>query len=61
MAKPQQDDGPRGRKKVVSRAEIIILAVIGFVLLSFGLQKCGLNVVKTTDDTELIHKPHQNR
>lgn len=46
-------------KKVITRGEIFILALIVFALLTFGLQKCGVGVVKTTDDTELIQKPHQ--
>ena len=48
-------------KKVINRTEIILLLLVGFVLLSFGLQKCGLPIMNTTDDTELIQKPHKNR
>lgn len=45
-------------RKVISRGEWIILIIIAIVLLTFGLNKCGVGVIKTTEDSEMIDRPH---
>jgi hypothetical protein len=45
-------------RKVITRGEIIILVILGFALLTFGLQKCGVKVVNTSEDSELLDRPH---
>jgi hypothetical protein len=37
------------------------LAVVFFILLSVVMQKCGINIMNQTEDSELIDKPHRNR
>lgn len=46
-------------RKVISRGEIIIIAILTFAILTFALQKCGVNVIKTTEESEMIERPHQ--
>lgn len=48
-------------EKVISRGEMVILAIVILAILSFALQKCGINVVNTTEESEIIHKPHGDR
>lgn len=47
-------------QKVISKGEIIILVILGFAILTFALQKCGVNVMKTSEDSEIIQRPHQD-
>ncbi len=46
-------------RKVLSRGEIIIIAIIGIIFLSFAMQKCGVDVMGTSEESEIIQKPHQ--
>lgn len=46
-------------RKVLSRGEIIIMVVIAIILLSFAMQKCGVDVMDTTEESEMIERPHQ--
>lgn len=46
-------------RKVISKGEIIIVAILGFAILTFALQKCGVNVIKTSEESEMIDRPHQ--
>lgn len=46
-------------QKVISKGEIIILLILGFAILTFALQKCGVNVMKTKENSEIIDRPHQ--
>jgi hypothetical protein len=45
-------------QKVVTKGEIFILVIIAIIILSFTLQKCGVNVMSTSEDAEMIDKPH---
>jgi hypothetical protein len=45
-------------RKVISRSEIIIMVIIGLVLLTLGLDKCGVDVIKKSEDSEIIERPH---
>ena len=45
-------------RKVLSRGEIIILAIVGLILLAFAMQKCGIDVAATSEESEIIDKPH---
>ncbi len=47
-------------RKVISRGEIIIVAILGFAILTFALQKCGVDVIKTSEESEMIDRPHQD-
>lgn len=47
-------------RKVISKGEIIIIAILGFAILTFALQKCGVDVMKTSEDSEIIQRPHDN-
>lgn len=47
-------------RKVISKGEIIILVILGFAILTFALQKCGVDVMKTSEDSEIIQRPHQD-
>jgi hypothetical protein len=38
---------------------LILLAIIAFAVLTFVLGKCGIGVIKTTEDSEIIDKPHK--
>lgn len=46
-------------QKVISKGEIIILVILGLAILTFTLQKCGVDVIKTSEDAEMIDRPHQ--
>jgi hypothetical protein len=46
-------------RKVISKGEIIILIILGFAILTFALQKCGAKVINTSEDSEIIQRPHQ--
>jgi len=45
-------------RKVISRFEWFVLIVIGVILLSIALQKCGVKVVNTKEDSQIIDRPH---
>ncbi|MCB0639499.1 MAG: hypothetical protein KDC54_22890 [Lewinella sp.] len=45
-------------RKVLSRFEIIIIIIIALVLLTLGLDKCGIDVIKKSEDSEMIDRPH---
>jgi hypothetical protein len=45
-------------RKVISRFEWFVLIVISLLLLSFALQKCGVNVLNVKEDSEIIDRPH---
>lgn len=47
-------------RKVISKGEIIILVILGFAILTFALQKCGVDVIKTSEESEMIDRPHQD-
>lgn len=46
-------------RKIVTKFEIVLLVIIGFIILTFTLKKCGLDVTKETEETEIIDRPHQ--
>lgn len=46
-------------KRSITPVEMILLVIVLFILLSFGLQKCGVKVFMQQDETQIIHKPHQ--
>lgn len=46
-------------RKVLSRVEIFILIVIAIVFLSLAMQKCGVDVTATSEESEIIDKPHR--
>lgn len=48
-------------EKVISRFEMVILAIVVLAILSFALQKCGVDVVSTSEESEIIQKPHRDR
>lgn len=52
-------DAPDNRKRGM-RWDWVFLALVLFVLFSYILQRCGINVVKQTDDSEIIDKPHRD-
>ena len=47
-------------KKLLSRWDVIWLLVTFFIILAVMLPKCGINMVQTTEESEIIHKPHQD-
>ena len=47
-------------RKILSRGELIIIAIISVILLSFALQKCGVDVMGTSEESEIIQRPHQD-
>lgn len=52
---------PEPRRRIISGWSMLWLAVIFFILISIVMQKCGINIMKQTEDSELIDKPHRNR
>lgn len=47
------------KRRVLKRGELILLLVALFILLTFVLQKMGVPIMSTTEDSELIQKPHE--
>jgi hypothetical protein len=47
------------KKRTINTFEILLLGIAVFILLSIGLQKCGVKVLNQKEDTQIIHKPHQ--
>ncbi len=47
------------KKRIVTPLEVLLLAIAIFILISIGLQQCGVKVFYRKDDTHIIHKPHQ--
>lgn len=47
------------KKRTINGFEMLLLGVALFILLSIGMQKCGVKVVNKKEDTQIIHKPHQ--
>lgn len=47
-------------RKVLSRVEIVILIIIALVFLSFAMQKCGVDVAATSEESEIIAHPHRD-
>lgn len=48
------------KKRSITPLELIMLVIALFIILSIGLQKCGVKVYRQQEDTEIIHKPHQD-
>jgi len=46
-------------RKVLSKVEIFILVVIAIIFLSFAMQKCGVDVAATSEESEIIDHPHR--
>lgn len=51
---------PENRRRVVSRWNMLWLSIVFFILLSVVMQKCGIKIMKQTEDSELIQKPHRD-
>lgn len=47
------------KRRVLKRGEWILLLIALFILLTFALQKMGVPIVSTSEDSELIQKPHE--
>lgn len=47
-------------RKVISRVELIIIVIVALVLLTLGLDKCGVDVIKKSEDQEMIQRPHDD-
>ena len=47
------------KKRTINTFGILMLGIAVFILLSIGLQKCGVKVLNQKEDTQIIHKPHQ--
>ncbi len=47
------------KKRTVTPFEIFLVGLALFILLSILMQKCGIEVYKRKEDTQIIHKPHQ--
>jgi len=47
------------KKRTINTFEILLLGTAVLILVSIGLQKCGVKVVNQKEDTQIIHKPHQ--
>lgn len=45
-------------QKVVTKGEIFILVIIAIIIISFTLQKCGVDVMSTSEESEMIERPH---
>jgi hypothetical protein len=43
------------KRKVLKRWEIIVLVIIGIILLTALLRNLGVNVINTSEETEMIH------
>ena len=48
------------KKKVISRTDWIIIIVLGAIFLYFFINNVmGVDVIKQTDDTEILDNPHK--
>lgn len=47
------------KKRLLSRWDWLWLIIAIFILLTIGLERCGVNVIQRTEDSEIRHKPHQ--
>lgn len=47
------------KKRAITPLELLLLVIAIFILVSVGLQQCGVKVLYRKDDTHIIHKPHQ--
>ena len=45
-------------KKLLSRWDIIWLLITLFIILTIMLPKCGIHMVQTTEETEILDNPH---
>ncbi len=52
---------PEPPRRIISRWSMLWLAVVFFILISIVMQKCGIKIMKQTEDSELIDKPHRGR
>jgi hypothetical protein len=43
------------KRKVLNRWEIIMLVIVGLILLTALLNRLGIKVVNTSEETEMIH------
>ena len=48
------------RKKLLSRWDMIWLLITFFIILAVMLPKCGIHMVQTTEDSEILHDPHKD-
>ena len=45
-------------KKLLSRWDYIWLVVTFVIIMVVSLQKCGVEMVQKTEDTQIIDRPH---
>lgn len=45
--------------KLLSGWDWLWLVVIALILLTITLPKCGIHMIKQTEDSQIIDKPHQ--
>ncbi len=46
------------KKRILTRFELILLIIALLIILSFALQRMGVDVIKKSEDSEIIQRPH---
>lgn len=46
-------------KRRLTRIEWVLIIIVGLILLSLVLERLGVPIVSTSEDSELIQRPHQ--
>ena len=54
------EEGTKKGKKLLSRWDWLWLVVVFIILLGITLPKCGIHMIKTTEDSEVIDRPHDD-
>ncbi|GJM34019.1 MAG: hypothetical protein DHS20C18_30200 [Saprospiraceae bacterium] len=49
-----------GKKRILSRWDVIWLVVVFAILASVVMEKLGMPIVDTTEKTEMVNKPHRD-
>jgi hypothetical protein len=47
------------KKRRISRIEWVLIIIAGLIFLSLVLERLGVPIVSTSEDSELIQRPHQ--
>lgn len=59
MASRNNTPSPTPQPRRRSTGQLILLLLGVFLLFSVALQKCGFKVVNSSEDSEIIDKPHR--
>lgn len=47
------------KKRRISRIEWVLIIIAGLIFLSLVLERLGVPIVSTSEDSELIQRPHR--